>query len=111
MERSEVAGNVPTTSRSEVDPFLPLDLNSGRASAGSLLCESLGIQRWWHLISSVQLSAADGAHEAEDVEVEVLGLPDEVGRMKDLATARAARREASGTRIEPVTLMSLCLWS
>ena len=51
----------------------------------------------------MQLSATDGAHEAEDVEVEVLGLPDEVGRMKDLATARAARRETSGTRIEPVT--------
>ena len=51
----------------------------------------------------MQLSAADGAHEAEDVEVEVLGLPDEVGRMKDLATARAARRETSGKRIEPVT--------
>ena len=97
----EIRGNRQRTDDLFV-PFLLLDYHLDFGRAGSL-CESLGILRSWHLVSCVQLSAADGAHEAEDVEVEVLGLPDEVGRMKDLSTARAARREASGTRIEPVT--------
>ncbi len=43
----------------------------------------------------MQLTAADGAHEAEDVKVEVPGLPDKICRVKDLAAARTARSKTS----------------
>ena len=44
----------------------------------------------------MQLSDADGAHEAEDVKIEVASFPDEVGRVEHFAAAGTSRSETSG---------------